>query len=231
MISTAVRTWPEDSSQDAADVLPMTPALAGLLPRGGLRRGSVVVLDEPGALLLALAAGVSAAGGWCALVGLAECGALAAAEAGVDLDRLLLVERPGPRWAQVAAALLDGVELVAVRPPAPPSGSAARRLAAVARQHGGVLLVVGEHGAGWEGAGLRLGVAESAWVGLGDGHGHLWGRRTQVVAAGREVGGRPRVARVWLPGPDGRAHGMDLAEDLRPVGRPADAPSEAGSVA
>jgi hypothetical protein len=213
MIGTAARTWPRPAPHpEDADLLPVLPALAGLLPGAGLRRGSVVTLDQAGALALALTAGVSAAGGWCAWVDLPECGVLAAAGMGVDPDRLLLVDRTGPHWAEVVAVLLDGVEMVLTRPPARPSASMARRLAAVARRRGGVLVALGEHAAGWEGATLRLRTADAVWAGVGDGHGHLRGCRVRVVAEGQGVGGRPRVARLWLPGPDGQVTGADLTD-------------------
>ena len=52
---------------------------------------------------------------------------MAAAEAGVALERLALVPYPGADLMAVAAALLDGLDLVAVAVPergcAPPTGS------------------------------------------------------------------------------------------------------------
>lgn len=204
----------------AAEVLPVLPELRELLPDGGLRRGSVVAVDGPGALLWALAVEASRTGAWCATVGLPELGLVAAAEMGMALDRLLVVADPGPRWAEVVATLLDGVELVIARPPGAASaqrgrsgpGTAAldRRLGALLRRHGGVLVTAGP----WEGARVRLRVASGVWAGVGDGHGHLQGHRVRVMAEGRGAGGRPRVARLWLPGPDGTVTGPDLA----PVG-------------
>ena len=44
------------------DVLPVLPALAPLLPGGGLAKGSVVAVDQPGALCLALMAGAVTGG-------------------------------------------------------------------------------------------------------------------------------------------------------------------------
>lgn len=195
-------------------VLPVLPALRGLLPDGGLRRGSIVAVDGPGALLWALAAGASDAGAWCATVGLPELGLVAAAEAGVAIDRLLVVDDAGSRWAEVVATLLDGVEVVLARSPGRLPPQIVRRVAAVLRRQGGVLMVVGA----WEGAWIRLRVASSVWTGVGAGHGHLRGRRAEVVAEGRGAGGRPRVARLWLPGPEGAVTGPDLARDIRPVG-------------
>jgi hypothetical protein len=152
--------------------LPVLPALRGLLP--GLRRGQVVSVDEVGALATALVAGASENGAWCAVVGLPECGVLAAARSGVSLDRLMLVDEPGERWAEVVAILLGAVEVVMLRPPARLSVTEVRRLSAFARRHGAVLVVAGVP---WEGAQVRLRVASSVRTGLGDGHGHLRGRQ------------------------------------------------------
>lgn len=96
--------------------LPLAPALRPLFPGGALRRGSTVALAPSNAgqtsLLFALLAAASAAGSWCAAVGLPDLGLVAAAEAGVVVDRLALVPRPGPEWPGVVAALLDGVDIV-----------------------------------------------------------------------------------------------------------------------
>ena len=51
------------------DVLPVLPALAPLLPGGGLAKGSVLAVEQPGALCLALIAGPSQAGMWCGVAG------------------------------------------------------------------------------------------------------------------------------------------------------------------
>src|SRR5215471_8001036 len=89
-----------------AGALPVLPALEGLLP-GGLARGTVVAAGGWSLLCLALAAGASAAGAWCAIAGIPHLGIAAAAGVGLDLDRMLLVPNPGPRWPEVVASLLD----------------------------------------------------------------------------------------------------------------------------
>jgi hypothetical protein len=100
-------------------------ALRELLPRG-LARGTVVAVAEFGLLCLALAAAASADGAWCGIAGLPEAGVLAAAGLGLDAGRILLVPDPGPAWPQVTASLLDGCELVLLRPPRPASDLAGR---------------------------------------------------------------------------------------------------------
>ena len=180
-------------------VLPVLPPLAGLLPAGGLARGSVVTTGGFGLLSLALAAGASAGGAWCAIAGVPATGVRAAAEAGLDPARLVLVADPGRNWPQVVASLLDGFDIVMLCPPEPPPAQLRRKLEAAARRYGSVLLVAGD----WPGAQARLHVAEEEWTGLGAGHGRLRARKARVVASGRGAAERPRSCWLWLPGPDG----------------------------
>lgn len=186
-------------SGSGVSVLPILPALRSVFPEGGPRAGTVLRLDEGGALGLALAAGATAGDDWCAVVGMPEFGVLAAASMGADLNRLLLVADPGRQWPEVVAALADGVRFILLHPPDRPAPSLARRLNAVIRRNGSVLAVSGGHA--WEGAALTLRVSDGEWTGLGDGHGHLRGRRARVTAYAR--GGGERSTWTWLPGPDG----------------------------
>ncbi len=73
-----------DAVLPGAAVLPVLPALAELLPAGGLARGSVVVVDRPGLLCLALVAAASAAGAWCGVAGIPDLGVAAAAAMGAE---------------------------------------------------------------------------------------------------------------------------------------------------
>ncbi len=187
-----------DDVLTGAGLLPVLPALRELLP-GGLQRGSVVTSGGWGLLSLSLAAGAVADGAWCAIVGVPAAGLRAAAQAGLEPDRLLLVAEPGPGWAQVVASLLDGFDIVLLRPPEQPSAQLRRKLEAAARRYGSVLLVAGD----WPGAQSRLLVTDAEWTGIGLGHGRLRARKAQVIASGRGAGERPRLAWLWLPGPDG----------------------------
>ncbi|MGH3755687.1 MAG: hypothetical protein ACRDRP_23950, partial [Pseudonocardiaceae bacterium] len=140
---------------------PVAEPLAPLLPGGGLRRGSVVAVQGSTTLLLALLAGATARGVWAVVIGVGDLGVLAAAEAGVAVQRLALVPWPGPDPAPVVAALLDGMGLVAlVGADRMPSG-ARRSLAARARQRGSVLLPLGR----WPGADVELDCRAEAWHG------------------------------------------------------------------
>jgi hypothetical protein len=189
-------------------LLPVLPALRGLLPGGSLLRGSVVTAGSWGLLALALTAGAVADGAWCAVVGVPAIGVRAAVEAGLELDRVLLVSEPGTSWPQVVASLLDGFDVVLLRPPDQPSAQLRRKLEAVARRHGSVLVVAGD----WPGAQSRLLVTDTQWIGIGAGHGRLRARKAHVMASGRGAGERPRSAWLWLPGPDGSITTASLAD-------------------
>jgi hypothetical protein len=175
--------------------LPVTPALAPLLPEGALRRGSSLVVTGSTSLLLALVARASQEGSWVAVVGLPGVGLLAAQQAGVVLDRLALVPRPGPDAPTVLAALLDGVDLVVVGEGVALVDSDRRRLTARARERGAVLLSTSP----WTGANVVLTAEPVEWTGLGDGHGHLRRHRLSVTRGGRGSAGRGARAEVVLP--------------------------------
>jgi hypothetical protein len=189
-------------------VLPVAAALAELLPRGGLARGSVVAVAEFGLLCLALAAAASAAGAWCALAGVPEAGLLAATGLGLDAERMLVIPDPGTAWQQVAASLLDGCEIVLLRPPAQAPAQLRRRLEAAVRRAGGVLLVAGD----WPGAQVCLRVRQQRWTGLGDGYGRLRACCAEVTAQGRGEAALPRTRWLWLPAEDGRVAAADPAD-------------------
>jgi len=178
--------------------LPVIDALCPLFPGGGLRRGATVAITGSTAVLLALLAGPSAAGSWCAAVGLPCLGVVAAAELGVALDRLALVPYPGREWASTVAALVDGFDVVAVGLPGRARAADARRLTARARERGTVLLAWGD---AWPGAEVTVRAGPSRWVGLGAGTGCLQARYVSVVVEGRGAAARPRHGRVWLPAP------------------------------
>jgi hypothetical protein len=177
-------------------------------PEGGIRRGSTLRIGPaPGgvSLALTLAAAATSEGQWAAAVGLPSLGLLAAAEFGIRLERLALVPAPGERWAAVAAALLDGMDLLLLGPPGRVRPADARRLAARAREQATVLVVLEPPGLrNWpEATDLHLSVAGATWEGLGVGHGHLQSRRVEVVVTGRRAAAREQRAAMWLPGPQG----------------------------
>lgn len=104
-------TRPETITESATSVLEVPPALADLLPRG-LTRGSVVSVDGASSVLLSLLASVTGSGKHAAIIGLPKLGLLAATEMGADLARCALIPTPGSAAIDVAAILLDGMDLI-----------------------------------------------------------------------------------------------------------------------
>ncbi len=200
-------------------LLPVLAELRGLPARRGLRRGSTVAIvtdsesdvggsDAGGlirparstgatSLLFALLAAAPGAGSWCAVVGLPTLGAVAAAEAGIALDRLALVPNPGPDWTTAVAALLDGIDIVVAAPPGPIAPSVASRLAARARQRGSVLVSYGR----WDGADITFDAVRGVWHGLEQGRGRRRCRQLTIVARGRGAAAIPKRTQIWWPAP------------------------------
>ncbi|WP_199199058.1 hypothetical protein [Amycolatopsis sp. CA-128772] len=192
---------PTPDAPPSAGSLPVSPALAGLMS-GGLRRGSAVTVRGSTALVLALLAEATRGGSWAAITGMPAVGVAAAAELGVELERLALVPDSGAELVAVVSALIDGFDLVVLGPAVahgiqPPL---ARRLAGRVRNRGAVLLTTGP----WPGADLELSVSRRRWRGLADdGFGHLKAREVVATSRGRGAAVRPRTAALQLPGPGG----------------------------
>jgi len=143
----------EEIIPDTKSLLPVPESLADGLP-AALPRGAVVVASGARSLTLEVVAAVTAAGGYAAVVGQPDVGLLAAVEMGADLTRLALVPDPGTDPVEVAAVLLDGMDLVVLglgcrSVPLP----RARAVTARARNKGCTLLITGGD---WQGARMRL---------------------------------------------------------------------------
>ena len=150
-------------------MLPLGEPWNALVPDGGLRRGSTVVVQAPAgfgglSLALSLLTESSARGHWAAVVGVDDPGVVAIADLGVDLRRVLFVPRPRGAWAESAADLLDGVDLLIVRPPSRAAHGAARRLMDRVRERGTVLIALTEPSAAWPlPADLSFNITQSRW--------------------------------------------------------------------
>lgn len=174
--------------------LAVPPALAELLPDGGLVRGSVVAYTGASSVLAGLLAAVTEHGGHAAVVGMPRLGLLAAVEMGAELQRLAVVANPGPDPVEVAAVLLDGLDLVVLG-----LGGAAvapartRVIAARARNKGATLVVTDGR---WSNPGLRLDARIAGYAGLGAGRGRL--RSVCLEVAVRSKAAPPRHGRIDL---------------------------------
>jgi len=167
------------------------PGLAGVIR---LRSGGAYATDSP-SLAMALLAGPSSAGEWAAVVGVPDFGLEAAAGFGLDLDRTVIIPRPGEHWLSVTAGLLEVAGVVVVSPYGAVADSQAERLRSRLRQKDAALICLGD----WPRADATLRVVGSTWLGLGQGYGHLTGRRVEVVVSS---GGAPHAVSLWLPAPD-----------------------------
>jgi hypothetical protein len=200
----AVRDRPPPEADGGVDgrVLPVVAPLARLLPAGGLRRGTTVaVAAGPAAtsLLWAVLVEASAGGAWVGVVGRPDLGLVAAAEAGMRLERLALVPAPGPELLAVTSALLDGLDVVVTAVPRPVPAGERQRLTARARQRGAVLCVLGS----WPGADVQLSCTDARWGGVGaglhGGSGRLGQRQVEVRVLGRGMAPAGRVERLLMP--------------------------------
>src|ERR1700721_2101443 len=143
----------EDLLPESESGLPVPRWLAEALP-ARWPRGTVAVLAGARSLLLGMVAAVTAAGGNAAIVGQPDIGLLAAVEMGADLSRLAVIPDPGTDPVEVAAVLIDGMDLVvlALGGRAVPL-TRARAVVARARQKGCTLFVTDGD---WQGASIRL---------------------------------------------------------------------------
>jgi hypothetical protein len=158
-----------------------------------LPRGTVAVLSGARSLLLRVVAEATAGGGNAAIVGQPDIGLLAAVEMGADLSRIAVIPDPGTDPVEVAAVLIDGMDLVALglggrRVPR----SRARAVVARARTKGCTLWVTDGD---WEGAPTRLEARVCGYeITAGSrsaptpGFGRISGVRLQVCAGGRTIG-------------------------------------------
>ena len=161
----------------------------------GLRRGATVAVLGSTSLALAILAPASTRGSWVGVVGQPSIGLLAAAEAGVVLDRLALVPQPGPDAPGVLAALLDGMDIVLVGPHTALTDTDRRRLVARARERGSVLVST----APWPGAAVVLGVRTLGWTGTGEGEGRLRSLDVRITRSGRGAAGERVAVELTLP--------------------------------
>ncbi|MGV0853821.1 hypothetical protein [Mycolicibacterium phlei] len=176
-----------DPLPESESLLPVPETLAELLP-SPLPRGAVAVVSGARSLQLGMVAAVTAEGGHAAIVGQPDVGLLAAVEMGADLSRIALIPEPGADPVEVAAVLMDGMDLVVLglRGRTVPA-TRARAVTARARQKGCTLLVTDGD---WQGAAVRLEARVSGYEITGHGR-PGFGRISRVRLAMR---GRGRLS-------------------------------------
>jgi hypothetical protein len=161
-----------------------------------LPRGTVAVVSGARSLELGIVAAVTAAGGYAAIIGQPDIGLLAAQEMGADLSRIAVIPEPGADPVEVAAVLMDGMDLVVLGlggRSVPPTR--ARAVVARARQRGCTLLVTDGT---WQGSATRLEATVSGYdiAGVGDGPPVPGCGRISRVRLATRARGRPGMSRV-----------------------------------
>ncbi len=190
VMSGRVAARADDLLPESESRLALPQWLADSLPVA-LPRGSVAVLSGARSLLLGMVAAVTAAGGNAAIVGQPDIGLLAAAEMGADMSRLAVIPDPGTDPVEVAAVLVDGMDLVVLGLGGRKVPQArARAVMARARNKGCTLLVTDGD---WQGAPTRLAARVCGYeitAGGRPGFGRISRVRLQVsgVCAGRTIG-------------------------------------------
>jgi hypothetical protein len=177
---------PESSPCPSGGWYPQTELFPASLPRG-----TVAVLSGARSLPLSMVAAVTAQGGHAAIVGQPDVGLLAAVEMGADLSRIAVIPEPGADPVEVAAVLIDGMDLVMLglggrTVPA----TRARAVVARARQKGCTLLVTGGD---WQGASTRMEARVCGYEVTGAG----WGPRP-LAGDDAPTPGCGRISRVRL---------------------------------
>ena len=140
-----------------------------------IRTGGAYRIDDQ-SLAVALLSSASVEGSWVGVVGIDDLGLEAAVEAGLDLDRAVMVPDPGAGWLEAVAALVDVLPVVLLRPPSRVDQRLAAKVGARLRKRSATLFVQGE----WPGAEAQLWLQRTAWSGLGEGYGRLRERSAQV---------------------------------------------------
>ncbi len=149
--------------------LPVAPELRSLLPGGALRKGSSVAVSGSLHLALALLGEASRGGAWCGAIGLPQLGFEAVAQLGISLERFVLVPEPGRHALGVAGMLSEVLAALVFVPGRHYAPNEVERLHARLRDHGAVLIAVGE----WPRNDVSLQLLASRWRGVGRGHGLL----------------------------------------------------------
>jgi hypothetical protein len=121
------------------------------------------------------------------------------------------VPHPGEHWLSVTAGLVDVATVVLVKPPVRISEHQAERIKSRLRQKDSTLICWGE----WPRCEATLSVRDSAWVGLGRGHGHLTGQRVRVDIF--RAGMTQHSVDLWLP--DANQRVVEAAGQLVALGR------------
>lgn len=207
VVSARVLSADQLTVRSATGVVATDEPIASMFAHQGPQRGEMGAIVGSTSLMLALLARPSREGRWCVIVGASGLGLAATQQAGVDLDRLVMIPNPGTYADQVTAALIEAFDVVVWQPSAPIVPAVARRLATIARRCRSLLIVnQPDHGVGttvspqWtvDRARWSLRVIGRQWEGIAAGQGHLQRQRLDVEVASKS-GAMGRIVTVTLP--------------------------------
>jgi hypothetical protein len=129
---------------------------------------------------------------------------MAAWEAGIPEDRLVVVRCDGPvEWGRVGSTLLEGVVAMYAEVPRGIKDAQLRTLATLARTRGAPLLLrplAGDLPGGV--TQLRLDARQVSWAGADNGHGSIGQRQLLVEASGKVMRGMTRTIEMEDHGAD-----------------------------
>ncbi|GAB2500893.1 hypothetical protein CATRI_02465 [Corynebacterium atrinae] len=145
--------------------------LGRLLPQGGLARRAVTEIADCPALVVELISHATATGGHVGVVGWPELSLAGVSEQG-NLERVIVVPDPGVDPLEVAAVLVEGLDLVIVHSTGQLSPARARPLLAKLREGSAALVFVGLQVAS---PAARIGATVSTFRGIGLGRGRIQG--------------------------------------------------------
>ncbi|MGF3054996.1 hypothetical protein [Microbacterium sp. YY-01] len=192
-------------------IVPLLPALAPLMPEGGLQSGAVYTFTPSLRLASALIAAATQQGAWCAVVGLPTFGIESAEAQGVDPERLIVVPHPHQRWFSVISALSEVVSLIMVHPSTPISAAEAQRFQARLRDRACTVLIASENYE-WPNKQGELWLSQPEWRGLGNGWGVI--SECEVTVSARIRGlPAPRHQRVIMPNAQGQVQAVSTVVD------------------
>lgn len=179
-----------------ADAVALPAGLGALFP-GGLARGGVVAISGSTSLGHTMAAAAMGDSGWLAAIGVTDTGWLAAAEAGVDLTRVVHVPRPRGELDAVTAACVDGFDVVLLGSAVELGTGSRRSLLGRIRAHGTVVVSL----APWPGA-VRLRAEVHGAQGCHRGAGHV---RVRTLSVSRD--GMAGIVTLHMPSDAGSCAG------------------------
>lgn len=174
-------------------LVPTYPGLSRLLPGGGLNRGASYCALGSLSLALSLLAGPARAGGWCAMVGVPELNAEAAASFGIPLERLVLIPDAGRHWFAVVSALSDIMSAIYIGSTHDIPSRELDRFQARVRERGTVLITSSP----LPRSEAQLSIQQTHWQGLHAGHGQLCARGARIASTWRN--GTERLGELLFP--------------------------------